>query len=75
VDYDYDAAGRLVRKTLGNGVYTTCEYDAAGQLTTLVNRNPEDAVLLVTCIRKGAGARGKLGATWSLKNAPEVGAG
>jgi len=30
---------------------------------------------VVTCIRKGAGTRGKLGATWLLKNAPEVGAG
>ncbi len=31
--------------------------------------------LVVTCIRMGAGARGKLGAAWSLKNTPGVGAG
>jgi len=49
-----------------------------GQLLTTIEQERKQAqekLALVTCIRKGAGARGKLGATWSLKNAPEVGAG
>jgi YD repeat-containing protein len=45
VQYAYDAAGRLERKDLGNGVYTTYDYDAAGQLLQLVNRNPDGSVL------------------------------
>ena len=45
VDYDYDAAGRLALKTLGNGVYTTYEYDDAGQLLHLVNYQPDGSVL------------------------------
>jgi len=45
VDYDYDTAGRLDRKTLGNGVYTTYEYDHAGQLLHLVNYQPDGSVL------------------------------
>lgn len=45
VDYGYDAAGLLVLKILGNGVYTTYEYDSAGQLTRLVNYAPDDTIL------------------------------
>jgi RHS repeat-associated protein len=45
VDYDYDAAGRLSKKALGNGVYTTYEYDAAGNVLHLVNYQPGGAVL------------------------------
>ena len=45
VDYDYDAAGRLVLKTLGNGVYTTYDYDQAGQLLHLVNYKPDGSIL------------------------------
>ena len=33
VHYQYDAAGRMALKTLGNGVYTTYGYDKANQLT------------------------------------------
>jgi RHS repeat-associated protein len=35
--YGYDAAGRLAMKTVGNGVFTTCQYDPAGQLLNLTN--------------------------------------
>ncbi|MHC4404183.1 MAG: RHS repeat domain-containing protein, partial [Planctomycetota bacterium] len=45
VDYDYDPAGRMERKTLGNGVYTTYQYDNAGQLTHLINYAPDDTLL------------------------------
>jgi RHS repeat-associated protein len=45
VDYDYDASGRLLQKTLGNGVYTTYEYDNVGSLIHLVNYNPTDAII------------------------------
>ncbi len=45
VRYEYDAAGRLVRKTLGNGVYTTYEYDPTGRVLHLVNFNADDSVL------------------------------
>ena len=45
VDYDYDLAGRLVRKTVGNGVYTTYAYDAAGQLLHLINYSPDGTIL------------------------------
>ena len=37
MDYTYDAAGRLVRKDKGNGTSTTYDYDAAGQVLTIVN--------------------------------------
>ncbi|MGB2822367.1 MAG: RHS repeat-associated core domain-containing protein, partial [Phycisphaerae bacterium] len=43
--YARNAAGRLERAELGNGVYTTYEYDAAGQLLHLVNYAPDDTVL------------------------------
>jgi len=29
--------GQLIRKDLGNGVYTTYDYDAVGQLLHLIN--------------------------------------
>jgi RHS repeat-associated protein len=45
VDYDYDTAGRLSRKTLGNGVYTTYEYDSAGNVLHLINYQPGGAIL------------------------------
>ena len=45
VDYDYDSAGRLERKTLGNGVYTTYQYDAAGNVRLLVNHRSDNTVL------------------------------
>jgi RHS repeat-associated protein len=38
--YTYDAAGRLVEKDLGNGTYTTYQYDQAGNLLHLVNHAP-----------------------------------
>ena len=45
VAYDYDAAGRLSRKTLGNGVYTTYAYDPAGHVTSLVNFRADEVVV------------------------------
>jgi RHS repeat-associated protein len=45
VRYQYDTLGRVARKTLGNGVYTTYEYDAAGQLLHLVNLKSDNSVL------------------------------
>ena len=36
VDYDYDAAGRVVKETFGNGVYTTYGFNVAGR--KLVNK-------------------------------------
>jgi len=43
--HEYDAVGRLSRKTVGNGVYTTYDYDASGQLLHLVNYAPDVSVL------------------------------
>ncbi|MFC1573151.1 RHS repeat-associated core domain-containing protein, partial [Candidatus Eisenbacteria bacterium] len=45
VRYHYDAVGRLARKDLGNGVYSTYQYDAASQLTHLFNMTPDDSTL------------------------------
>ena len=45
VHYTYDAAGRLIHKLLGNGVYATYEHDPAGQLLHLVNCQPDGTVL------------------------------
>jgi RHS repeat-associated protein len=42
--YSYDALGRLARGDNGNGTYTTYEYDAAGQLTHLVNYKADGGV-------------------------------
>ncbi|MFQ5965289.1 MAG: RHS repeat-associated core domain-containing protein, partial [Candidatus Scalinduaceae bacterium] len=45
VRYHYDTTGRLVRKDLGNGVYTTLKYDNAWQLTELINYKPDGNIL------------------------------
>ena len=45
VRYDYDDAGRMILKTLGNGVYTTYGYDVAGQMTELSNLKPDGSIL------------------------------
>ena len=45
VRYEYDLIGRLSRKTLGNGVSTTYEYDPAGRITGLINHAPDNEVL------------------------------
>jgi RHS repeat-associated protein len=44
VTYTYDAAGRLIRKDLGNGTYTTYAYDLAGNILHLVNHAPDGSV-------------------------------
>ncbi len=44
VEYLYDAVGRLSRENHGNGTYTTYSYDAAGQLTSLVNHAPDGTI-------------------------------
>lgn len=44
VQYTYDALDRLVRKDLGHGGFSTYEYDAIGQLTSLVHHAPGGAV-------------------------------
>src|SRR5262249_32881465 len=44
VQYEYNAAGQLVRRSNGNGTYTEYEYDLAGQILHLVNRAPEGSV-------------------------------
>jgi RHS repeat-associated protein len=44
VSYSYDSVGRLARKDLGNGTWTTYEYDLAGNLLHLVNHAPGGAV-------------------------------
>jgi RHS repeat-associated protein len=43
--YTYDAASRLSRKTLGNGTYTTYTYDAAGNVSHVINYTPGNAIL------------------------------
>ena len=43
--YAFDAAGRLSRKVLGNGVVSAYEYNAAGQLIHLMHRLPDEALL------------------------------
>ncbi|MEX2137833.1 MAG: DUF6531 domain-containing protein, partial [Pirellulales bacterium] len=45
VDYDYDDAGRLSRKKLGNGVFTEYTYDNAGNILSLVNRRVDGSIL------------------------------
>lgn len=37
VTYAYNLAGQISRQTLGNGAYSTSEYDAAGRLSILTN--------------------------------------
>jgi RHS repeat-associated protein len=44
VHYDYFPNGLLRRKDMGNGTFTTYEYDAAGQLLHLVNHAPDGSV-------------------------------
>ncbi len=44
VSYEYDEVGRLSRESKGNGTYTTYEYDAAGQVISMVNFAPDDSV-------------------------------
>ena len=43
-DYDY-VGRRLTHKTLGNGVYTTYEYDDVGHLLHFVNYDPTDTII------------------------------
>lgn len=45
VDYDYFANGRLQHQALGNGVYTTYDYDGAGWLIHLVNCDPSGTAI------------------------------
>jgi RHS repeat-associated protein len=45
VQYNYNTAGQITNKMLGNGVYTTYAYDAAGQLLELANRKPDTSIL------------------------------
>ncbi len=44
VSYSYDPVGRLDRRDMGNGTYTTYEYDAVEQLLHLVNHAPDGSV-------------------------------
>ncbi|MCX6692933.1 MAG: hypothetical protein NT074_00005, partial [Methanomicrobiales archaeon] len=43
--YTYDSAGKLQRKEVRNGGYTTYAYDTVGQISHLVNYNTTGAVL------------------------------
>ena len=43
--YQYDAAGRIVRKTIGNGMFTTYQNDPAGQPLNLTNFLADSTVL------------------------------
>jgi len=45
VAYTYNTAGQLTRKDLGNGTYTTYEYDLNGQVLHLNNRRADSTVL------------------------------
>jgi RHS repeat-associated protein len=42
--YTYDNTGLVRRVDLGNGTFTTYDYDLAGQLTSLINHAPGGAV-------------------------------
>ena len=44
VTYTYDAVGRLSRKDMGNGTYTTYQYDLDGNILHLVNYAPDGSV-------------------------------
>ena len=44
VYYEYDDLGNVILKQLGNGTYTTYEYDLIGQLLHLVNHAPDNSV-------------------------------
>jgi YD repeat-containing protein len=43
--YEYDAAGRLSRKQLGNETYPEIEYNLSGQVTALENRSSGGEIL------------------------------
>ena len=45
VNYSYDPAGRLISKTLPNGVAASYTYDNANRLTGLVNRRGDTSVI------------------------------
>jgi RHS repeat-associated protein len=45
VTYGYDAAGRLSSKVMGNGTSTSYSYDAAGDVTSIVNKAPDGSVI------------------------------
>ena len=44
VTYAYDSTGNVVHKVMGNGTYTTYDFNSAGQLQYLVNYAPDDSV-------------------------------
>ena len=44
IRYEYDATGKLTKESKGNGTYTTYEYDPAGQIVSLKNYSPDDAI-------------------------------
>jgi len=43
--YYYDAVGRRMRKELGNGAFTTYQYDALNRLTNLVNSSATSNII------------------------------
>ena len=43
--YTYDANGRLLTKTLGNGTSTSLMYDAGGDVLSVINYSPAHAIL------------------------------
>jgi RHS repeat-associated protein len=49
VSYHYDGAGRLDRKLMGNGTYTTYQYDAASEVHLIVNYAPDGSVISRFC--------------------------
>jgi RHS repeat-associated protein len=44
VSYTYDAAGRLIRKDMGNSTYATYQYDQDGDILHLINYAPNGSV-------------------------------
>src|SRR5262249_37790335 len=44
ITYHHDAVGRLSRKDMGNGTFTTYGYDADGNILHLVNHAPDGTV-------------------------------
>ena len=44
-DFDYDAAGRLITQTNGNGTTVSRQYDVAGRLTNLQNKKSGGSVI------------------------------
>ena len=45
VSYPYDTNGRLSRKDMGNGTYTTYTYDADSRILDLINYAPDGTIL------------------------------